>query len=90
MSNSEKRKLRERFSGAVRCKGGCGRMTVSDFGICWQCRRDTEDIIADNMLAAIDRDARRRQADDEAAYEARHGGVGVGAGLGRFATAGGA
>lgn len=88
MSKSQVAALRERYSGAVACKAGCGRRTISELGICAACRREVEDITDDNRLLALEREAERRAADDELCAEVRNGGVGIGGGGGKHAWAG--
>jgi hypothetical protein len=88
MTQTMKKTLRERYSGAVACKAGCGRYTINGFGICAACRREVADIDRDNRLLALEREAERRTADDELRAEVMNGGVGIGAGGGKHAWAG--
>jgi len=84
MTQTMKKELRKRYSGAVACKAGCGRYTISEFGICGACRREVADIERDNRLLALEREAERRTADDELQAEVRNGGVGIGGGGGKY------
>lgn len=88
MTQTMKKELRKRYSGAVACKAGCGRYTISEFGICGACRREVADIERDNRLLQIEREAERRAADDELQAEVLNGGVGIGGGGGKHAWAG--
>jgi len=83
-----RKELRERYNGAVACKAGCGRYTISEFGICGACRREVADIERDNRLLELEREATRRAADDELRAEVLNGGVGIGGGGGKHAWAG--